>query len=229
MRLRRFVLFQLLVLVDVGWKQAFVVPMMLTRHASSVQFLGAVPKNRSDLLPLYARFTSTLNAYMPDIGKGLIEIVRIWVVYLSDLFFTRIRDVWTYNMTDKLTPSKYPLICHSLLLILFPQLDEEFRYLQRKKLVKELAEVRSKVRSSASSYQYPCSMLTYPSLSLPFPRRISGTTLNLPSSKSLSLIRFSTCTKFSSMTSRTLMWNVRLCSWRGAVDSCSGVKILERG
>ncbi|KAJ9123167.1 hypothetical protein QFC22_001360 [Naganishia vaughanmartiniae] len=62
-----------------------------------IKFLGSVPKNRTDLLPHYARFAAILNKYMPDIGLGLIAI-----------------------------------------------LDEEFRYLQRKKLVKELESVRLK-------------------------------------------------------------------------------------
>ncbi|KAJ9104356.1 hypothetical protein QFC19_003998 [Naganishia cerealis] len=62
-----------------------------------IKFLGSVPKNRTDLLPHYARFAAILNKYMPDIGAGLIAI-----------------------------------------------LDEEFRYLQRKKLVKELESVRLK-------------------------------------------------------------------------------------
>ncbi|KAG1890392.1 ARM repeat-containing protein [Suillus subluteus] len=63
-----------------------------------IKFLNAVPKNRTDLLPHYARFVATLNRYMPDIGAELVAL-----------------------------------------------LDEEFRYLQRKKnVVKELAEVRMK-------------------------------------------------------------------------------------
>ncbi|KAF7376231.1 Nonsense-mediated mRNA decay factor [Mycena sanguinolenta] len=63
-----------------------------------VKFLGQVPKNRTDLLPHYARLVATLNKYMPDIGTDLVAI-----------------------------------------------LDEEFRYLQRKKnVVKELSEVRLK-------------------------------------------------------------------------------------
>ncbi|KAG2150468.1 ARM repeat-containing protein [Suillus clintonianus] len=63
-----------------------------------IKFLGAVPKNRTDLLPHYARFVATLNRYMPDVGTELVAL-----------------------------------------------LDEEFRYLQRKKnVVKELAEVRLK-------------------------------------------------------------------------------------
>lgn len=64
----------------------------------NLQFLGEVPKNRTDLLPHYARLIATLNMYMPDIGEGVIEI-----------------------------------------------LDEELRYLQRKKLVKELDSTRLKV------------------------------------------------------------------------------------
>jgi regulator of nonsense transcripts 2 len=63
-----------------------------------IKFLNAVPKNRTDLLPHYARFVATLNRYMPDIGAELVAL-----------------------------------------------LDEEFRYLQRKKnVVKEFAEVRLK-------------------------------------------------------------------------------------
>lgn len=57
-----------------------------------------MPKNRTDLLPHYARLVATLNPYMPDVGAGVIEI-----------------------------------------------LDDELRYLQRKKLVKELDSVRLKV------------------------------------------------------------------------------------
>jgi regulator of nonsense transcripts 2 len=67
-------------------------------YDANPQFIGEVPKNRTDLLPHYARLIATLNPYMPDIGSGVIEI-----------------------------------------------LDEELRYLQRKKLVKELDSVRMKV------------------------------------------------------------------------------------
>lgn len=65
-----------------------------------LQFLGQVPKNRTDLLMYYSRLVATLNKYMPDVGADMIAV-----------------------------------------------LDEEFRYLQRKKnVVKELSEVRLKVR-----------------------------------------------------------------------------------
>ena len=75
----------------------------------NLQFLGDVPKNRTDLLPHYARLIATLNMYMPDIGEGVIEI-----------------------------------------------LDEELRYLQRKKLVKELDSTRLKVSRRADPRWYLC-------------------------------------------------------------------------
>jgi regulator of nonsense transcripts 2 len=62
-----------------------------------IRHLGSVPKNRTDLLPHYARFLATLDPYMPDVGAGVLEI-----------------------------------------------LDEELRYLQRKRLVRELDSVRLK-------------------------------------------------------------------------------------
>lgn len=62
-----------------------------------VKFIAAVPKQRTDLLPFYARFVATLDGYMPDVGAGVIEM-----------------------------------------------LDEEMRYLQRKKAVRELDGVRLK-------------------------------------------------------------------------------------
>ncbi|OCF78858.1 hypothetical protein I204_00802 [Kwoniella mangroviensis CBS 8886] len=62
-----------------------------------IKFIGEVPKQRTDLLPHYARFVATLDKYMPDIGTGVLQI-----------------------------------------------LDEEMRYLQRKRLVRELDSLRLK-------------------------------------------------------------------------------------
>ncbi|WVQ81313.1 hypothetical protein IAT38_003436 [Cryptococcus sp. DSM 104549] len=62
-----------------------------------IKFIGEVPKQRTDLLPHYSRFIATLNPYMPDVGRGILDI-----------------------------------------------LDEELRYLQRKKNVRELDSVRLK-------------------------------------------------------------------------------------
>lgn len=40
-----------------------------------IQFLGQVPKNRTDLLPHYSRLVAILNRYMPDVGTDLLGIV----------------------------------------------------------------------------------------------------------------------------------------------------------
>ena len=40
-----------------------------------VKQLGAVPRNRSDLIPHYARLVATLNKYMPDVGQGVMAIL----------------------------------------------------------------------------------------------------------------------------------------------------------
>lgn len=82
-----------------------------------LQFLSQVPKNRLDLLPHYSRLVATLSKYMPDVAMELIASVSYTVEGFSDI-------------------SKQS-----------SQLEEEFRYLQRKKnVVKELAESRQKVR-----------------------------------------------------------------------------------
>ena len=39
------------------------------------QYFASVPKNRTDLLPHYARFLATLNPYMPDVITGVLEAV----------------------------------------------------------------------------------------------------------------------------------------------------------
>ncbi|KAM5543259.1 hypothetical protein V8D89_003133 [Ganoderma adspersum] len=53
-----------------------------------VKFMGQVPKNRSDLLPHYARLVAILNRYMPDVGTEI-------VVALDDEFryFQRKKNV----------------------------------------------------------------------------------------------------------------------------------------
>lgn len=45
-------------------------------NATAIQFLGAVPKTRTDLLPHYSRLVAILDTYMPDVAAGLIEVVR---------------------------------------------------------------------------------------------------------------------------------------------------------
>lgn len=40
-----------------------------------VQFLAAVPRNRLDILPYYARLVGTLHRYIPEVGNGIVSIV----------------------------------------------------------------------------------------------------------------------------------------------------------
>lgn len=94
------------------------------------QFLGEVPKQRTDLLPHYARLIATLNPYMPDVGAGILEIVS------SEI------DNYLECMC----------VCVSKAEAKGLQLDEELRYLQRKKLVRELDSTRLKV--NALFFQY---------------------------------------------------------------------------
>lgn len=93
-----------------------------------VKFMTQVPRNRVDLLPHYSRLIGILNPYMPDIGTELVAAV-------SALPFH------PYNSTLTMTA----------------QLDDEFRYLQKKKnVVKEFTETRMKVTSA----MHCCSMKT---------------------------------------------------------------------
>lgn len=39
-----------------------------------------MPKQRTDLLPHYARLIATLNPYMPDVGAGILDIVSEVVI-----------------------------------------------------------------------------------------------------------------------------------------------------
>lgn len=48
-----------------------------------IKHLGSIPRNRSDLIPYYARLVATLSPYMPDISKGLIEILIDEFKYLQ--------------------------------------------------------------------------------------------------------------------------------------------------
>lgn len=82
--------------------------------------MSQIPKGRLDVLPHYSRLIATLNKYMPELGAELVAVVR--TVYCRK-FAENTKSVWH-------------------------QLDDEFRYLQRKKnVVKELADTRRKVWS----------------------------------------------------------------------------------
>lgn len=84
----------------------------------TAQTLGSVSRNRQDILPYYARLVGTLNPFMPDVGKELVALVR--------------RPATLAVETLSLTSMN-------------AQLEDEFRYFQRKKQA-DLAESRSKVR-----------------------------------------------------------------------------------
>ena len=47
-----------------------------------VKHLGAVSRNRSDLLPYYARLTAAINRYCPDVGAGVVAIVSSLLGYV---------------------------------------------------------------------------------------------------------------------------------------------------
>ena len=79
--------------------------------------MSTVPKNRIDVLPHYSRLIATLNKYMPDIGSEIVSVVGCCI-----------------NLGDCLCAYAHM------------KLDDEFRYLQRKKnVVKEMADMRRKV------------------------------------------------------------------------------------
>ncbi|UZJ53432.1 hypothetical protein CBS101457_002752 [Exobasidium rhododendri] len=40
-----------------------------------IKQLAALPRNRSDLIPHYARFVATLHPYMPDVGHGIMSVL----------------------------------------------------------------------------------------------------------------------------------------------------------
>ena len=85
-----------------------------------VRFLGAVPKNRTDLLPHYARFVATLNPYMPDIATGLLEILDEELRYLQrkrhvrELDGVRLKNVRFYGELAKFKVAKPYTILHVL-------------------------------------------------------------------------------------------------------------------
>jgi regulator of nonsense transcripts 2 len=82
-----------------------------------VKVLTGVPRTRQDLIPYYARLIATLNRYMPDVGSTAVATVSQVII----------------------PSTRFALIWHRF------QLEDEFRYFQRKK-GQDLAESRAKVR-----------------------------------------------------------------------------------
>lgn len=48
-----------------------------------IKHLAAIPRNRTDLIPHYARLIATLNRYMPDIGQGIMAVLDDEFRYLQ--------------------------------------------------------------------------------------------------------------------------------------------------
>jgi len=94
-----------------------------------IRHLGAVPKNRTDLLPHYARFLATLDPYMPDIGAGVLEILDEELRYLQrkrhvrELDSVRLKNVRFYGELAKFKVAKPYAILHVLKVFL-----DEFKW-----------------------------------------------------------------------------------------------------
>jgi len=151
----------------------------------SSQVIGSVGRNRQDILPYYARLIGTLNPYMPDVGKDLIAVV-------GSLLF---------SLRPLCRRADFSMI----------QLDEEFRYLQRKRNV-DLAETRSKV-----SFPDPLSTC---SANAPLAYRICASSLNSPNSELRQFTLSSTSSRFSSTTFPVPTSTTSVLSSKDAVDSC---------
>lgn len=49
----------------------------------AAQFMTQIPKSRTDLLPHYSRLIATLNKYMLDIGRDVVDLVRPLSMYIA--------------------------------------------------------------------------------------------------------------------------------------------------
>ena len=90
-----------------------------------IKVISSVPRNRSDILPYYARLTSILNKHMPDIGKGVIELLDDEFRYLQrkknlvkELSESRTKNARFISELTKfnVVPTHYILHCYKVLL-----------------------------------------------------------------------------------------------------------------
>ncbi|KAL7421122.1 mRNA decay protein [Cryptotrichosporon argae] len=94
-----------------------------------VRFLAAVPKNRTDLLPHYARFVAVLDPYMPDIGHEVIDALDEELRYLQrkrtvrELDSLRLKNVRFYGELAKFKVARPHTILHVLKVFL-----DDFRF-----------------------------------------------------------------------------------------------------
>ena len=94
-----------------------------------IRHIGAVPKNRTDLLPHYARFLATVDPYMPDVSAGVLEILDEELRYLQrkrhvrELDSVRLKNVRFYGELAKFKVAKPYAILHVLKVFL-----DEFKW-----------------------------------------------------------------------------------------------------
>ncbi|WVF65338.1 hypothetical protein IAT40_000064 [Kwoniella sp. CBS 6097] len=94
-----------------------------------VNFIGEVPKQRTDLLPHYARFLATLDKYMPDVSNGVLDILDEELRYLQrkrhvrELDSLRLKNVRFYGELAKFKVARPYTILHVLKVFL-----DEFKF-----------------------------------------------------------------------------------------------------
>ncbi|EOR01018.1 hypothetical protein E3P92_01876 [Wallemia ichthyophaga] len=91
----------------------------------AIKSIAAVPRNRSDVLPYYARLTAILNKHMPDIGKGVVDLLDDEFRYLQrkknlvkELAESRTKNARFISELTKFSvvPTHYILHCYKVLL-----------------------------------------------------------------------------------------------------------------
>ncbi|WVQ93013.1 hypothetical protein IAU59_000076 [Kwoniella sp. CBS 9459] len=94
-----------------------------------INFIGEVPKQRTDLLPHYARFLATLDKYMPDVSNGVLDILDEELRYLQrkrhvrELDSLRLKNVRFYSELAKFKVARSYTILHVLKVFL-----DEFKF-----------------------------------------------------------------------------------------------------
>ncbi|TIB93465.1 ARM repeat-containing protein [Wallemia mellicola] len=87
--------------------------------------IASVPRNRSDVLPYYARLTAILSKHMPDIGKGVVDLLDDEFRYLQrkknlvkELAESRTKNARFISELTKfaVVPTHYILHCYKVLL-----------------------------------------------------------------------------------------------------------------
>ncbi|CAO1623073.1 unnamed protein product [Sympodiomycopsis kandeliae] len=88
-----------------------------------IKQIAAIPRNRSDLIPYYARLIATLNPYMPDIGKGVLDALDEEFRYLqrkrsTEMAETRAKNAHFMGELTKFKVTPSHTIFHSFKVLL---------------------------------------------------------------------------------------------------------------